>query len=371
MVGAGLSGLAAGHLLQSAKRDFVLLEARQRIGGRAFTLDSTSESPATCDLGPSWIWPCQPTVADAIRHFGLQTFPQYSDGQLVFQTVDGSVSMLDQPSPMSGALRIVGGVGRLATCLSEEISPERIRLGHVLKSIHLESQLVVAICQTGDKLVEFKADRLALAIPARLTSELEWSPQLPESAIRTLKATPTWMAGHAKFFATFKSPYWRVNGLCGTASSQCGPLTEIHDASPLSGKRGVLFGFVGLDPVTRLVWGKERIVDAALRQLQQIFGPDEVAESVHFLDWSLEPYTSNDSDRAPQTRHPNYGQKVDVGSVWRDKLNFIVSEFSPQGGGLIEGALYNGREFASIVLEQDSTLQSDSTHVASMGWDWL
>ena len=132
-----------------------------------------------------------------------------------------------------------------------------------------------------------------------------------------------------------------------------------------------MFGFVGLDPSTRIAWGKERVIEASLNQIKQLFGADEVAESVHYLDWSLESYTAAESDRVPQTRHPDYGQTVDVGTVWRNKIHFIASEFSAHGGGLIEGALFGGHEFAANVLRQDSVLRSDSTHVASMGWDWL
>ena len=37
VIGAGAAGLAAGLELQKAGRRFIVLEARDRIGGRAFT----------------------------------------------------------------------------------------------------------------------------------------------------------------------------------------------------------------------------------------------------------------------------------------------------------------------------------------------
>ena len=47
------------------------------------------------------------------------------------------------------------------------------------------------------------------------------------------------MAGHAKFIALYERAFWREAGCSGTAMSQRGPLTEIHDASDELGKHAV------------------------------------------------------------------------------------------------------------------------------------
>jgi monoamine oxidase len=53
VVGAGAAGVGAGRALAAAGRRFVILEARDRIGGRAWTLDSGSGFPL--DLGCEWL----------------------------------------------------------------------------------------------------------------------------------------------------------------------------------------------------------------------------------------------------------------------------------------------------------------------------
>jgi monoamine oxidase len=53
VVGAGIAGLAAAHSLAGRGAEVVVLEARDRIGGRIWTSDHWADAPV--DLGASWI----------------------------------------------------------------------------------------------------------------------------------------------------------------------------------------------------------------------------------------------------------------------------------------------------------------------------
>lgn len=69
IVGAGLAGLYAARLLNAKGVDFVLIEARDRLGGRIFTADGAGlPCEDGFDLGPSWYWPhMQPAIGALIE----------------------------------------------------------------------------------------------------------------------------------------------------------------------------------------------------------------------------------------------------------------------------------------------------------------
>ncbi|MEL6769196.1 MAG: FAD-dependent oxidoreductase, partial [Pseudomonadota bacterium] len=59
IIGGGVAGLAAADALERAGWDWVLIEARPRLGGRVLSRPApgTPEGAARYDLGPAWLWP--------------------------------------------------------------------------------------------------------------------------------------------------------------------------------------------------------------------------------------------------------------------------------------------------------------------------
>ncbi|MDP8955941.1 MAG: FAD-dependent oxidoreductase [Actinomycetota bacterium] len=81
VVGGGLAGLTAARDLAAAGLSPVVLEARDRVGGR--TLNQDIGNGKVVELGGQWIGPTQDRVAKLAAELGVETFPTYDDGERV------------------------------------------------------------------------------------------------------------------------------------------------------------------------------------------------------------------------------------------------------------------------------------------------
>ena len=75
VVGAGLAGLRAAALLRQAGRQVVVLEARERSGGRVLTVRSPFDDGLSGEAGPIRIAGAHRAVLRAVREHGLTLVP--------------------------------------------------------------------------------------------------------------------------------------------------------------------------------------------------------------------------------------------------------------------------------------------------------
>ncbi len=83
VVGAGLAGLTAACRLTGEGRDVVVMEARDRVGGR--TLNHTFADGTVVEVGGQWIGPTQRRMERLVGELGLETFPTYNTGEHLLQ----------------------------------------------------------------------------------------------------------------------------------------------------------------------------------------------------------------------------------------------------------------------------------------------
>lgn len=120
VVGAGLSGLRAAERLCEAGRSVLVLEARDRVGGR---LLSERIGEAVFDRGGQWIGRGQHRVAALASALGLATFPTHHAGRKVLwaggkmRSYEGTIPRLD-PLSLLELSRTLSKVDRLRRFVS-------------------------------------------------------------------------------------------------------------------------------------------------------------------------------------------------------------------------------------------------------------
>jgi monoamine oxidase len=103
IVGAGAAGLTAAYELKKKGASMLVLEARDRVGGRTWSgmLDG-----AEVDWGGEWIGEGQPRIYQLIKELGLRTFPTYDTGRKILE-VNGRTSTYSGTIPRMAPWKLI------------------------------------------------------------------------------------------------------------------------------------------------------------------------------------------------------------------------------------------------------------------------
>lgn len=128
VVGAGMAGLTAADRLAAAGRDVLVVEARDRVGGRLLNeaLDP-SDPTQVVELGGQWLGPTQDRANALARRLNLALHPTYTAGD----------SLLERRG--ARLLRYRGTIPRINPLVLADVGQAQARLDRMARRVPLEA----------------------------------------------------------------------------------------------------------------------------------------------------------------------------------------------------------------------------------------
>ncbi|KAI2704666.1 hypothetical protein CBS147332_7320 [Penicillium roqueforti] len=171
IIGGGLSGLSTAKDLAAANKSFVILEARDRVGGRVLNFNLTGKNIQ--ELGGEYVGPTQNRVLALAAELGLPTYKTYTTGNSTFyrnNTVHHYQDTLGGIPPVGiGSLIelafFMNDINTLASKVDLE-APWNTPNATALDSMTLETYVSSRLSTADSRVL------LDIAIPAILSTEL-------------------------------------------------------------------------------------------------------------------------------------------------------------------------------------------------------
>ncbi len=123
VVGAGAAGLAAAARLVAEGRDVVVLEARDRVGGRLWNTEIGGEAN---ELGGEWVAPYHARLHELLPELGIELFPAYREGDDVYVDEAGRAHRHSgaETGMSSASERALKEADEKLDALAKELDPE-------------------------------------------------------------------------------------------------------------------------------------------------------------------------------------------------------------------------------------------------------
>ncbi|TFC06853.1 FAD-dependent oxidoreductase [Cryobacterium mannosilyticum] len=239
--------------------------------------------------------------------------------------------------------RVVGGLQQVPILLAERLGDD-VHLGQAVRTLRWTEDGVVAV--TDD--LEVHARRVIVAVPPVLYSRISFEPPLPRRQHQLHQHLS--MGFVIKVHAVYETPFWREDGLSGTAFSPYELVHEAYDNTNFGDSRGTFVGFVS-DEAADLVFTltPEERKTRILTSLSHYFGEKALTPVVYYeSDWGTEEWTRG-----------AYAASFDLGGLARygadlrtpvGPISFSCSDLAGKGYQHVDGAIRMGRDTAAAIV---------------------
>lgn len=406
IIGAGLAGLACARRLKTAGKAVVVLEARQRLGGRVFT---SSQLGYPIDLGASWLHGISNNVLFpvATSQAYLRTFPTNYDDVItigpdakpwgsnrtrraatwierfvrdaersgsissplsrlvpagaspdqefeliadVVHEVGADLGQIAAKYPQGDGrflrgpdVMVPSGLDKLVNYLATGID---VRLGQDVRLIKNGRTGISVTTASG---AVFSAKKLCCTAPLGVlqNNTIRFDPPLP--ATKTIAIKSLGMGLLDKIVLQFPAAFWDPQQLIRNDSSNQGLWAEWYNLMPVIG-RPVLMGFNAASTAKRIARMPDAaVVASALSELRRCYPTKNIPAPSGYLvtRWGQDPYALGSYSYIRVGSSPSY--REELGKPWNSVV-FAGEAISTQFPATLQGAFSSGEDAAKKLL---------------------
>ncbi len=241
--------------------------------------------------------------------------------------------------------RVIGGLQQVPQLLAERVGDD-VYLNNPVRTLEHSDAGVTAVADG----ITVRARHAVLALAPTLYHRISFVPAMPRLQHQMHQHLS--MGFVIKVHAVYDRPFWREDGLSGTAFSPYELSHEAYDNTNHGDERGTLVGFVSdqhADDLFRLSAAerKERILES----LSHYYGPEAKNPVVYYeSDWGTEEWTRG-----------AYAASFDLGGLHRygadlrtpvGPIHFACSDLAGAGYQHVDGAIRMGRLVAGRIIEE-------------------
>ena len=345
IIGAGLSGLVAGFELKQAGHEVIILEARDRVGGRVLTVRDPFSDGLFAEAGAARIPHDHDLTLGYADYFGLKVdsfYPQ--DGYYVnyFENIQSLIPTDEflEGRPWEGSVKhkeyskILGGTDQLPKAFFDSL----------VEDVHFSND-VLFIDQTQDDIVvkvsdgtEYTCDYIICTVPLPVLNMIEFSPPLSNEKMDASNGG-YYYAPSTRVFIQFKNRFWENDGLNGWGYTDW-PEEIWQPSWNRDGTKGILLSYLRYEQATDIdLLPENDRIENVINRWENIFpGAQSNIDTGLSFSWMEENWSRGAWASPSEEQNELYSSHIGK----TEGRVYFAGEHTTEYHGWMQGALQSG-----------------------------